>query len=87
MRPTHHRHPERPAMPALRRSRFSPSARRQAGQAMLEYAVIVSVVTVVMFTPMPDLGVPEFVGKTPSEVLAQALRNLFRGFSFLTSVL
>ncbi len=53
----------------------------------MEYILIVTVVAIVMFIPMPDVGVPQFVGKTPAEVLAFAFRNFFRGFSFLTSVL
>ncbi|WP_211440847.1 hypothetical protein [Collimonas humicola] len=63
------------------------SPRAQGGQAIMEYILIVTVVAIVMFIPMPDVGVPQFVGKTPAEVLAFAFRNFFRGFSFLTSVL
>ncbi|MFJ2986287.1 hypothetical protein ACIPF8_00355 [Collimonas sp. NPDC087041] len=60
----------------------------QSGQALMEYVVIVTMVAIVMFIPIPSVvGVPEFVGKTPAEVLAFAFRNFFRGFSFLTSVL
>jgi Flp pilus assembly pilin Flp len=50
----------------------------QRGQAMVEYILIVSLVALALFAP---LGSNRPVG----EVLALAIANFFRGFSFLVA--
>ncbi|WP_211471227.1 hypothetical protein [Collimonas humicola] len=50
------------------------------GQGMVEYMLITSVVALVLFLPFDG-------GPSPSELLAVAFRNFFRGFSFFVSVL
>lgn len=59
----------------------------QLGQAVIEYVLLVAVVAIVMLIPIPDFGIPEFVGKTPAEILVLSLKNFFHGLSFFTSVL
>jgi hypothetical protein len=55
-------------------------SRHMRGQAMIEYVLITTAVAIVMFFPFEG-------GVSPSEHLAFAFRNFFRGFSFLVSVL
>lgn len=53
----------------------------QGGQAMVEYLLIVGVLTVVLFTPSPITN-----NVAPADLLARAVRTFFRGYSFLISV-
>jgi hypothetical protein len=52
-----------------------------AGQGMIEYLLIVSVVALVMFVPTPVTN-----NMAPADYLALAIRTFFRGYSFLISV-
>lgn len=64
------------------RSKVSSKRRRnQAGQGMIEYLLIVSVVALVMFVPTPVTN-----NMAPADYLALAIRSFFRGYSFLISV-
>jgi hypothetical protein len=53
----------------------------RAGQGMIEYLLIVSVVALVMFVPTPVTN-----NMAPADYLALAIRTFFRGYSFLISV-
>lgn len=55
--------------------------RNHAGQGMIEYLLIVSVVALVMFVPTPVTN-----NMAPADYLALAIRSFFRGYSFLISV-
>jgi len=48
---------------------------------MVEYLLIVGVLTVVLFTPSPITN-----NVAPADLLARAVRTFFRGYSFLISV-
>ncbi|AMP00717.1 hypothetical protein CAter282_2883 [Collimonas arenae] len=50
------------------------------GQGLMEYMLITVAVALVLFLPFDG-------GPSPSEQLAFAFRNFFRGFSFFVSVL
>jgi hypothetical protein len=64
------------------RSKVSRKRRRnQAGQGMIEYLLIVSVLALVMFVPTPVTN-----NMAPADYLALAIRSFFRGYSFLISV-
>lgn len=67
------------------RHRINHSARRrvrtEGGQGMVEYLLIVGIVTIVLFVPSPLTN-----NMAPADYIALAVRAFFRGYSFLVSV-
>ncbi|WP_374676082.1 hypothetical protein [Ideonella sp.] len=60
--------------------RFPPTgARRQCGQALIEYVIVASVLAAALFTV-------EFGGRTGAQYLADMIRAFFRSLSYFISL-
>ncbi len=65
----------------LRQARSTAGRQRSAGQAMVEYLIVTSLIAAAMFIPnalTDNMSVADY--------LARAVRAYFRGYSFLMSV-
>ena len=59
--------------------KWLPRARRQHGQAMVEYAVVAAAMVVALF-------VVDFDGRTGAQFLADSIRAFFRGLTHFISL-